>query len=62
MIVFIEEVLGFNMLGAFGTQNMAILSQLEGTHIILIYIVGCDGIALGFKNIASPKNITSLVK
>jgi hypothetical protein len=27
MVVFNEEELGFNMLGAFGTQNMAILSQ-----------------------------------
>ena len=60
--MFNEEVLGFNMLGAFGTRKMAILSQSEGTHIILIYIIGCDGIALGFKKIASPKNITSLVK
>ena len=60
--MFNEEVLGFNMLGAFGTQNIVILSQLEGSHIILIYIIGCDGIALGFKKIASPKIITSLVK
>jgi hypothetical protein len=27
MIVFNEELLGFNMLGAFGTRNMAIRSQ-----------------------------------
>jgi hypothetical protein len=62
MIVFDEKILGFNMLGALGTQNMAIFSQGEGTYIILIDIIGGDGIALGFKKIASPKDITSHVK
>ena len=56
-----EEVFGFNMFGPLRAGNIAILCQRECTHIVLIDDVPFDFVALSFKKLMSPEDITDLV-
>ncbi len=56
-----KEVFGFNMLGPLRAGDIAIFSQRKGTHVILVDDVGFNFVALGFKELACPKDITDFV-
>jgi hypothetical protein len=56
-----KEVFGFNMLGPLRAGDIAIFSQRKGTHVILVDDVGFNFVALGFEELACPKDITDFV-
>jgi len=56
-----EEVFGFNMFGPFRTGDISIVCQRKSTHIVLIDDIGVNFIALGFKELTRPEDITNFI-
>ena len=55
-----KEVFGFNMFGPFRTGDISIFCQRKSTHIVLVDNIGFDVVALGFKEVTRPEDITIL--
>jgi hypothetical protein len=60
-IVTNKEIFRLNIFGPFGAGNVAIYSQGEGAHVVLIDDVYVDLVTLGFEELTSPMNITYFV-
>ena len=50
-----------DMFGSFRTGDIAILCQRKSTHIVLIDDIGVNFIALGFKELTRPEDITDFI-
>jgi hypothetical protein len=60
-VVMLEEIFGFDMLGAFRAGVATILEKRKGTHVILKDDIVRDCTSLSFKKVSHRKNVTRFI-
>ncbi len=56
-----KETFCLDVFGTFRARNISILCQGESAHVVLVYNICLNLVALSFKKVTHPKNVAGLV-